>query len=208
LAAGRVRGPIGGVVFDVGNVMVRWDPRTLYSKVFPDPAERDWFLSHVCTMDWHMAHDAGVSFAENRARLTARFPEHAEAIAAWETRWDEMFSGPIPETEAAIEAMGARGTPMFGLTNMPAEVDAMIFAMSPAFARLKHIVVSARVGAVKPEPRIFEIVCERAGMAPDELLFVDDSAVNIAAAQALGFDVHRFDDPAALAPALRARGLL
>ena len=200
--------PVRGVVFDVGNVIVRWDPRTLYSKVFPDPAERDWFLSHVCTMDWHMAHDAGVSFAENRARLTARFPEHAEAIAAWETRWDEMFSGPIPETEAAIEAMGARGTPMFGLTNMPAEVDAMIFAMSPAFARLKHIVVSARVGAVKPEPRIFEIVCERAGMAPDELLFVDDSAVNIAAAQALGFDVHRFDDPAALAPALRARGLL
>jgi 2-haloacid dehalogenase/putative hydrolase of the HAD superfamily len=119
-----------------------------------------------------------------------------------------MFSGPIPETEAAIEAMGARGTPMFGLTNMPAEVDAMIFAMSPAFARLKHIVVSARVGTVKPQPRIFEIVCERAGMAPGELLFVDDSQVNIAAAQALGFDVHRFDDPAALAPALRARGLL
>ena len=197
-----------GVVFDVGNVMVRWDPRTLYSKIFPDPAERDWFLANVCTMDWHTAHDAGVSFAENRARLTARFPEHAQAIAAWEARWDEMFSGPIPETEAAIEALAARGAPLFGLTNMPAEVDAMVFAMSPAFGRLAHIVVSGRVGAVKPEPRIFEIVCERAGMAPGELLFVDDSPRNIAAARALGFDVHLFEDPAALKPALEARGLL
>jgi 2-haloacid dehalogenase/putative hydrolase of the HAD superfamily len=199
---------VRGVVFDVGNVMVRWDPRTLYSKIFPNPAERDWFLSHVCTMDWHMAHDAGVSFADNRDRLTARFPEHAAAIAAWRERWDEMFSGPIPETETAIEAMAARGVPMFGLTNMPAEVDAMVFAMSPVFGHLKHIVVSAREGTVKPQPRIFEIVCERAGMAPPELLFVDDSAVNIAAARALGFDVHRFDDPAALRPALEARGLL
>jgi hypothetical protein len=146
--------------------MVRWDPRTLYSKIFPNPAERDWFLSHVCTMDWHMAHDAGVSFADNRDRLTARFPEHAAAIAAWRERWDEMFSGPIPETETAIEAMAARGVPMFGLTNMPAEVDAMVFAMSPVFGHLKHIVVSAREGTVKPQPRIFEIVCERAAPWP------------------------------------------
>ena len=205
---GPVRGPVRGVVFDVGNVMVRWDPRTLYSKIFPDPAQRDWFLTHVCTMDWHIAHDAGVSFAENRARLTPRFPEHAEAIAACGERWEEMFSGPIPETEAAIEALAARDVPMFGLTNMPAEIDAGIFAMSPAFARLGHIVVSGREGVMKPEPRIFELVCERAGMLPGELLLVDDSARNIEAARGLGFDVHRFDDPAALRPALEARGLL
>ena len=146
--------PVRGVVFDVGNVIVRWDPRTLYSKIFPDPAERDWFLANVCTMAWHTAHDAGVSFADNRAPLVAAFPEHEAAIGAWEHRWWEMFSGPIPETEAAIEAMAARGVPMVGLTNMSTETAAGTFAMSPAFARLQDIVVSAAVGLTKPDPRI------------------------------------------------------
>jgi HAD superfamily hydrolase (TIGR01509 family) len=200
--------PVRGVVFDVGNVIVRWDPRTLYSKIFPDPSERDWFLANVCTMAWHMRHDDGVPFAENRAPLLERYPEHAEAIVAWETRWWEMFSGPIPETEAAIEAMAARDVVMVGLTNMSPETAAGTFAMSPAFARLKDIVVSGAVGLMKPDPRIFRLAAERAGLAPAELLFVDDSQRNIDAAAALGFDVHMFDDPATLQPALAARGLL
>jgi 2-haloacid dehalogenase/putative hydrolase of the HAD superfamily len=199
---------VKGVVFDVGNVIVRWDPRTLYSKIFPDPAERDWFLANVCTVTWHARHDDGVSFADNRAPLVARYPEHAAAIGAWEARWWEMFSGPIPETEAAMDALHERGTPMLGLTNMPASVAPGIFAMSPVFGRLQHIVVSGEVGLCKPDPRIYALTAERAGLEPSELPFVDDSAVNTDAAAACGFDVHRFDDPAALAPALRARGLL
>ena len=200
--------PVRGVVFDVGNVIVRWDPRTLYSKIFPDPAQRDWFLANVCTMAWHVAHDAGVPFADNRAPLLARFPEHEAAIVAWEQRWWEMFSGPIPETEAAIEAMAARGVPMVGLTNMSTETSEGTFAMSPAFGRLQDIVVSAAVGLIKPDPRIFALAAQRAGLAPSELLFVDDSERNTDAAAALGFDVHLFDDPATLQPALAARGLL
>ena len=199
---------VRGVVFDVGNVMVRWDPRTLYAKIFPDPAEREWFLANVCTMPWHMRHDDGVSFADNRAPLLARFPEHAEAIIAWEARWWEMFSGPIPETEAAIEALHARGVTMLGLTNMPSSTAAGTFAMSPAFGRFRHIVVSGDVGLCKPDPRIFELTARYAGLAPAELLFVDDSNRNIDAAAALGFAVHHFTDPAALAPALGAHGLL
>ena len=97
---------------------------------------------------------------------------------------------------------------MLGLTNMPASVAPGIFAMSPAFGRLQHIVVSGEVGLCKPDPRIFALTAERAGLEPHELLFVDDSSVNTDAAAACGYDVHRFDDPAALAPALRARGLL
>ena len=80
--------------------------------------------------------------------------------------------------------------------------------MSPAFARLNDIVVSGAVGLVKPDPRIFELTAERAGLAPSELLFVDDSQRNIDAAAALGFGVHLFDDPSTLQPALAARGLL
>ncbi|MFI4936636.1 MAG: HAD family hydrolase [Caulobacterales bacterium] len=201
-------GAVQGVIFDIGNVIVRWDPRTLYARVFPDPAECDWFLANVCTMAWHTAHDAGVSFAKNRRPLLERYPEHAGAIHAWEQRWTEMFSGAIAETEAAIEALAARGVPMFGLTNMSHETVAATLAMSPAFARLTDIVVSGREGVVKPDPRIFEIACERAGMAPGQLLFVDDSPPNVEAARALGFDAWLFADPAALRPALAARGLL
>jgi HAD superfamily hydrolase (TIGR01509 family) len=200
--------PVRGVVFDVGNVIVRWGPRTLYSKIFPDPAERDWFLANVCTMEWHIRHDAGVSFAENRVELIRRFPKYEAAIVAWGDRWWEMFSGPIPETEAAIEAMHARGVPMFGLTNMSAETSAGTFSMSPAFGRLNHIVVSAEVGFSKPDPRIFKLVAQRAKLEPCELLFVDDTSRHVEAAAALGFATHHLTDPATLRPALVELGLL
>ena len=196
------------VLWDFGNVIVRWDPRTLYSKIFKEPAELDRFLSHVCTMDWHTAHDAGVTFAENRARLLPHHPDYAEAIHAWETRWFEMFSGAIPETEAAIEALHARGVPQYGLSNISHETLDGTLALSPAFSRLKGLVASGVDGVMKPDPAIFNLVCDRFGHAPGDILFVDDSAKNIAAAEALGFDVHHFTDPAALRPALEARGLL
>ena len=201
-------GAVRGVVFDIGNVIVRWNPRTLYAKIFPDPAERDWFLTLVCTMAWHTAHDGGVSFADNRAVLLLQFPEHAQAIEAWELRWEEMFSGAIAETESVIEDLAARGVPMFGLSNMSHETVASTFALSPAFAHLKDTVISGREKVMKPGPQIFEILCERAGMAPGEMMFVDDSPLNIAAAAALGFDAFLFSDPASLRPALEQRGLL
>jgi len=196
------------VLWDFGNVIVRWDPRTLYQKIFPDPVECDRFLSDVCTLAWHAPTDCGVTFAENCAALSARHPQHGAEIWAWHTRWDEMFSGPIEETEAAIEALHARGVPQYGLSNISHETIDSTLAMSPAFRRLAGFVASGGELVMKPDPAIYRLVCERFGLAPADLLFVDDSAKNIAAAQALGFDVHHFTDPAALRPALEARGLI
>lgn len=196
------------ILWDFGNVIVRWNPRTLYSKIFPDAAACDRFLADVCTMAWHIEHDRGVSFAENAETLIARFPEHETAIRAWRERWWEMFSGAIPETESAIETLHARGTPMFGLSNISEETIPGTFAMSPAFGRLTDAIISGRERLVKPDPAIFRLACERFGYAPGEFLFVDDSPANIAAAQGLGFDTHLFEDPADLKPALEARGLL
>jgi HAD superfamily hydrolase (TIGR01509 family) len=199
---------VRGVLWDVGNVIVRWNPRTLYSKIFTDPDECDRFLAEVCTMDWHGQHDRGRPFDESAAELIAEHPHHAEAIAAWSRRWWEMFSGAIPETEAVIEALHARGVPQFGLTNMALETWDGTRSMSPAFARLADVVISGAEGCIKPERRIFEIAVARTKMAAGELLFVDDNAANIEAARALGFAVHHFVEPAALRPALEARGLL
>jgi 2-haloacid dehalogenase/putative hydrolase of the HAD superfamily len=196
------------VLFDVGNVIVRWDPRTLYSKIFPDPDERDRFLSDVCSMAWHLQHDRGADMADTIPVLAAAHPRYAEAIAAWLDRHPEMFSGAIPETEAVIEALHAAGVPLYALTNMPADYWAHTQSLSPVFGRFRDIVVSSDEGLIKPDPRIFEIACARSGFAPEELLFIDDSVANVEAARALGFAVHRFDDPAALRPAIEAHGLL
>jgi len=197
-----------GVVWDVGNVIVRWDPRTLYSKIFPDPAQRDDFLSRVCTMGWHLETDRGLPPGENTRRLVERFPEHEAEIRAWWARWDEMFSGVIAETEAAIHTLAEHGVPQFGLTNMARESWPQIRAMSPAFERLEVVVVSGEEGLLKPDPRLYERLCERVGMTPGELLFVDDSRHNVEAAEALGFHVHHFTDPANLRPALVEAGLI
>ena len=196
------------LLWDFGNVIVRWNPRTLYEKVIPDPVARDRFLNDVCTLAWHAPTDCGVTFAENCTALAARHPEHEAEIWAWHHRWDEMFSGAIAETEAAIEALHARGVPQFGLSNISHETLESTLAMSPAFGRLSGVVASGLEGVMKPDPAIFHLCCERFEMAPSDFLFVDDSARNIAAAQALGFDTHHFTDPADLQPALERRGLI
>jgi HAD superfamily hydrolase (TIGR01549 family) len=196
------------VIWDVGNVIVRWNPRALYSKIFQDPADCDRFLSGICTMAWHGPTDCGVTFDDNCTALSARFPEHHDAIWAWKHRWGEMFSGAIPETEAAMEALQARGVKQYALTNMSHETEDVTFAMSPAFGLLDGRIVSGREGVMKPDAAIFHLICERFGFSPAEALFVDDSATNIAAAKALGFQTHHFTDPAALRPALEAVGLL
>jgi 2-haloacid dehalogenase/putative hydrolase of the HAD superfamily len=199
---------VGGVIWDVGNVIVRWNPRRLYSKIFADPAECDRFLSDVCTMDWHIATDRGVSFADNCAALIARFPHYATEIDAWRTRWGDMFSGAIPETEAAIEALHHAGVRQFVLSNMSTETYGGTVAMSPAFGRIEAFLISGREGLIKPDAAIFRLACERFGGEPYDFLFVDDGAHNIEAARALGFRTHHFTDPAALEPALEAEGLL
>lgn len=196
------------LLWDFGNVIVRWNPRTLYEKLIPDPVERDGFLTQVCTLAWHAPTDCGVTFADNCAQLAARHPEHEALIWAWHHRWDEMFSGPIAETEAAIEALHARGVPQYGLSNISHETLQATLAMSPAFARLSGYVASGLEGVMKPDPAIYRLCCDRFGLAPGDFLFVDDSARNIAAAEALGFDTQHFTDPADLAPALERRGLL
>jgi 2-haloacid dehalogenase/putative hydrolase of the HAD superfamily len=197
------------VLWDVGNVIVRWDPRALYAKIFKEPADIDRFLSHVCTLDWHVEHDKGVDFAENAARLIARFPEHEAEIRAWDQRFDEMLSGPIPETAAVIEALAARDVPQFALTNMPQSKWPGVQAVSPAhFGLFRDAIVSGDEQVIKPHRRIYEIVLARTGLSAGDLLFIDDSAANIAAADALGFHTHHFTDPARLRGVVEAHGLI
>ena len=119
-----------------------------------------------------------------------------------------MFSGAIPETEGVMNDLAARGVAQFGLTNMSSETWPAVQAMSPVFGHFQDVIVSAEEKAIKPERRIYEIVLERTGLMPSDLLFVDDNAANIAAADAMGVHTHWFTDPAALRPMSQAHGLL
>ncbi len=196
-------------LFDLGGVIIDWSPARLYSKMFADPAEMDRFLSSVCTMDWHTRHDAGVSFADNAAPLIAAHPQYENQIKAWRTRWMDMFDGTIAGTERLVESLAGRGTPLYALSNMPAETWGEVFAAYPILRRFRQIVVSGEAGLVKPDPAIFHLTLARmGGPSPDEVLFIDDSPRNVATADALGFRTHLFRDAAGLERTLILEGLL
>tara|TARA_R110002074_G_scaffold1020_1_gene6120 strand:- start:360 stop:965 length:606 start_codon:yes stop_codon:yes gene_type:complete len=199
---------IDTIVFDIGNVLVGWDPRHLYRKVFASEAEMERFLTEVCTNDWHLAHDRGVSFEENGAKLKVLHPDHAVHIDFWHTRYAEMIPGRIAGTADLLHALADKGLTIHGLSNMPVPVFDYLRVTYPELQRFETAVISGTEGVLKPDPRIYEILMARAGFAPERAYFIDDSKANIAAAAALGFQTHHFTDAAALAKDLVARGLL
>jgi 2-haloacid dehalogenase len=196
---------VRAVVFDIGGVLLDWDPRLVYQDRLT-PAELDRFRAEVCTDEWNATLDAGRPFDEACAELAARFPDHAELIDAWK-RQDEMIAGEIAGTRAIVERLKAAGVPIYLLTNMPAEVFAARRRRYSVLQRFDGAVVSGEEGVLKPSPEIFAILSERYGLVPHATLFVDDLERNVEGARAAGFLAHRFVDPATLAGALREHGL-
>lgn len=194
------------VVFDIGGVLLEWDPRLVYRDLLPDPADLDRFLAEICTPAWNATLDAGRPFDEACAELAARHPDHAELIHAWK-RQDEMIAGEVEGTAELVARLHGAGVPLYLLTNMPAEVFAARRARYPVLSRFDGAVVSGEVGVLKPSPEIFAILADRYALDPAETLFVDDMEVNVAGARAAGFLAHRFVDAPALAIALDAHGL-
>lgn len=199
---------IDTVVFDIGNVLIEWDPRHLYRKIFASEAELEHFLANVCTLDWHLAHDYGVSFEENGARLKAQHPEHTDLIDMWGSRYHEMIPGRVPGTVDLLHALGDGGIALHGLTNMPTPTFAYLREAYPELKRFRTTVVSGDEGVVKPDPRIFEILIERTGLVPGRALFIDDSRRNVDTAAELGFHTHHFENAGGLHADLSARGLV
>ena len=199
---------IDTVVFDIGNVLVQWDPRHLYRGIFADEAEMEHFLAHICTMDWHVEHDRGVSFAENAARLKTRYPQHAGLIDLWGDRYLEMVPDRVPGTAALLRRLKREGRTVHGLTNMPGPVFPALAARFPELGLFDTAVVSGNEGVIKPDPRIYRILIARTGLDPVRTLFVDDSQANVATAAGLGFAVHQFMHAEAPDGELRRHGLV
>ncbi|WP_250534752.1 HAD-IA family hydrolase [Caballeronia sp. AZ10_KS36] len=183
---------IKAVVFDFGGVLIDWNREYLYKQLIPDEAERRWFLDNVCKMDWVVQQDGGQSVEEGTAELVALYPEHEPLIRAFYARWHEMVAGVLEEGVALVDRLDAAGIPLFGLTNWSAETFPYAWERFDVLRRFKEIVVSGRVGLVKPNPQIFalmraEIEKHLPGIQPHELVFIDDNAANAQAATDLGW---------------------
>ena len=195
------------VVFDVGNVLVRWDPKRLYARLFPDPAKRDWFLETICTEDWNREMDRGRPFAEGVAELVARHPEWEAEIRAWDENWHEMVPGEIPGTVAILERLRALGIPDYSITNFSREKFAEARERFPFLKGFRDTVVSAHERLLKPDPAIYRVLLERNRLDPGACLFVDDSAANVAGARAVGMAAVVFTSPERFAADLAAHGV-
>ena len=196
------------VVFDVGRVLVQWDLRCLYAKLIPDPQELEWFVTHVVTEQWHHQHDEGRELAEMLAERKAAFPDHAHLLDAYATRFNETIPGPVPGTADLVEALAARGWPLYALTNFAAPFWDAFRPTMPVFDHFRDIVVSGVEKLAKPDPAIFHLAQRRFGHPPEALFFIDDNPANVAAAQACGWQAWQFTDAPALETELTARGLL
>jgi 2-haloacid dehalogenase len=195
-------------VFDIGGVLLDWNPRYLYRKLFDDEREMEWFLDHVCTMQWHSAHDRGVPFGRSSAALAAVHPEYAELISAWGARSEEMVAGELAEVVALLAELKDAGVRCYALTNMEAETFPLRRQRYDFFGWFDGIVVSAYEGIAKPDPEIFLRVLGRFGLSAQRTVLIDDSAANVEAARRVCMQAVQFSDAARLREWLVAAGLL
>ena len=197
------------IVFDIGNVLMHWDPRALYRTIFTSEDEVEWFLGNVCTHDWNVEQDRGRSYEDAIAEAVSRHPDHRDAIAAYHHRWHETILGPIPGTVAILDELKAQGTPLYAITNWHQdkfrETQARFPFLSTSF---RDIVVSGDEHVVKPDPAIYRLLLDRNGLEAAQCLFIDDSPKNVEGARAVGMKAHHFTSPEALRSELAGFGLL
>jgi 2-haloacid dehalogenase len=203
----RDREPPRVVVFDVGNVLIRWNPRNLYRKLFEDDERLEWFLAHVCDDAWNVEQDRGRSWADAVTERIARHPEWASHIRAFDERWQEMIAGPIEHNVVVLQRLRAAGVPTYAITNFSREKFAETCERFPFLGGFDGVVVSAHEGLLKPDPAIFRLFLARYGLAGGSCVFIDDSDDNVRGARAAGMRAIRFVEGLDLATALRGLGL-
>jgi 2-haloacid dehalogenase len=203
-----MEGKIEAVVFDIGGVLLDWDPRYLYRKLFADEQDMERFLAEICTLEWHQSHDRGKRFDVSCAELAAQHPQYAAQIHAWGQRSEEMVRGPIDEVVEILRRLKASGVPCYALTNMETETYPLRLERFPFMRWFEGAVVSGFEGVVKPEREIFVRLLERFKLRPERTLFVDDSQRNVDAARELGIRAVLYRSPQEFERLLSQAGLL
>lgn len=199
---------ISSVVFDLGGVLIDWDPRHLYKKLLSDEPDRiEWFLTNVCTSEWNALQDAGRSLAQATEELLIRHPEHRDLIEAYYGRWEEMIGGPIPGTVEVLREVRDSPYGLFALTNWSAETFPVAKQRFDFLNWFDGVVVSGEIGLIKPDPAIFHYLTDTFEIEPSSAVFIDDLPTNVEAARRLGFRGIRFETPDQLRSDLRRLGV-
>jgi 2-haloacid dehalogenase len=197
------------VIFDLGGVLIDWNPKHLYRKILKSEEEVDWFLENVCTSEWNDQQDAGRSFEEATKELISKHPGWEEAIMAWYGRWQETIKGPIEETVAILESIKeSKRFRLYALTNWSAETFPWALDNFSFLHWFEGIVVSGVEKTRKPFPDFYQILFDRYKVNPATAIFIDDNIKNIDGAQKIGLPTIHFKDPSLLRNQLTELGIL
>jgi 2-haloacid dehalogenase len=197
------------IVFDFGGVLLDWNPRYLYRKLFDDDHEAvERFLEEIGFSEWNLKQDEGRPFAVAVAELSEQFPQHADLIKAFDERWEESMGGEIRPTVEILYALKRAGHALYGLSNWSAETFRRIRHKYAFLELFDAIVLSGEVKVAKPDPRIYALLLDKINRPAEECLFIDDSEANVAAARRLGFRTIRFESTEQLESELRRLGML
>ena len=197
------------VLFDLGAVLVDWNPRYLYRSLFNgDEKAMEHFLANIVPGWWNHDIDAGKTFDQAVAERVAVHPDHAGMIALWRDEWEKMLSGEIAGSVAILGELRNKGYKLHALTNWSAETFPIARRRFEFLEWFEHIVVSGEVGLAKPDPRIFELTIERCRLVPSRTVFIDDSLKNVEAGRNAGLHGLHFRDPDQLRADLNKLGLL
>ena len=200
---------ITAVVFDLGGVLLDWNPRHLYRRLFGEDVEgMERFLAEVVSPDWNARQDAGRSWDEATAEAIASHPEHAALIRAYSERWEEMLGEALTDSVAVLDELRGTGLRLFALTNWSQFTFPYALARYPFLRWFEDIVVSGREGVAKPDPSIFRLLLSRFGIEASHSVFIDDTPKNVQAASLLGFRAIHFCNSLQLRRDLASLGLL
>lgn len=197
------------IIFDLGGVLIDWNPRYVYRTVFDSEEKVEWFIRHITTLDWNEKQDAGYLIADAVEEKVAEFPEWEKEIRIYYDRWKEMLKGPIPETVELFRQLKAKAHYKFyALTNWSAELFPIALERYGFLQWFDGIVVSGEEKTRKPFPEIYQLLLDRYHVKPKEAVFIDDSLRNIQAAEGLGIRTIHFTSPGAFESKLMEMQLL
>lgn len=195
------------IVFDIGKVLIHYDPEIPFSRIIPDEAERRWFFENVCTHEWNLEQDRGRGWIEAEAALIALHPNHEENIRAFRKHWHEMVSHAYDDSVVILESLVDSGHDVTMLTNFAADTFAEARERFPFLDRTRGVTVSGEIRLIKPDREIYDHHAKSFALDPSATLFIDDSAKNVAGARAAGWKAVQFKDAKSLRDDLRQYGV-
>ncbi len=198
---------ITSVVFDIGGVLIDWNPRYLFRKIFDNEEEMEWFLANVCTPEWNVQQDAGKLFSVATAELQEKYPDYRDQIAHYYGRWEEMLNGEITGTVEIFRKLKSAGMPLYALSNWSHEAFPVAYSQFGFLSEFDGLVVSGYEKLIKPDHALYRVLMKRYGVIPEESVFIDDNLANTVAAGELGFYAIHFRSPEQLREELLSLGL-